>query len=143
MKEKRPLKITSVPNQNIPEKDLRQFQTEIEVWKQLLNSRMEENVLLKNAISDILKNNFNQNSLEEIEGFQTQFIKEDDLIHLLRSDISDIENVLYSKISENGKIEKSFDTKIENLRRDLTNSTISFRMLKSAFHDFQHTISAK
>ena len=143
MKEKRPLKITSVPNQNIPEKDLRQFKTEIEVWKQLLNSRMEENVLLKNAISDILKNNFNQNSLEEIEGFQTQFIKEDDLIHLLRSDISDIENVLYSKISENGKIEKSFDTKIENLRRDLTNSTISFRMLKSAFHDFQHTISAK
>ena len=142
MKEKSPLKSKSAWNQST-ETGIRQFQTEIEAWKQLLNSRMEENVLLKNAISDILKNNFNQNSLEEIEGFQTQFIKEDDLIHLLRSDISDIENVLYSKISENGKIEKSFDTKIENLRRDLTNSTISFRMLKSAFHDFQHTISAK
>jgi len=140
MKEKSPLKSKSAWNQS-PETGIRQFQTEIEAWKQLLNSRMEENVLLKNEISDILKNNYDQNSLEEIEGFQTQFIREDELIHLLRSDASDIENLMYSKISESGKTEKLLDTKIENLRRDMANSTIRFRILKSAFNDFQQRIS--
>ena len=79
------------PNQNNPEKKIIQFQTEIETWKKLLNSGMEENVLLKNKLADILKNNYDQN--EEIEEFQTKVIKED-VIHSLRRDVNELDDFL-------------------------------------------------
>ncbi|HRO46671.1 hypothetical protein [Agriterribacter sp.] len=143
MKEKSPLKNKTAWNQNIPEKDIRQFQTEIEAWKRLLNFRMEENILLKNTISDILKHSNDQNFLEEIEDFQTMFIKEDELIHSMRRELNDVEDLLYNKIFEDGKMKKLFDTKMENLSKDIANSTSRFRILKSAFNDFQHNISNK
>ena len=127
-------------NQDNPEKDVGRFQTEIETWKQLLNSGMEENVLLKNKLADILKNNYDQNSLEEIEEFQTKFIKEDELIHSLRRDVNDLDNFMHSKLLLNGKLEKSFNTKMENMRKDITNSIMGFRMLKAAFDNFQSKI---
>jgi hypothetical protein len=130
-------------NRNIQEKNVRQFQTEIEAWKKILNSRMEENVLLKSRLSDIVKNDYDQNLLEEIEEFQTKFIREDELINSFRRDVNDLDNLLYSKMFEEGKMEKSFETKMDQLGRDVSNSVIRFRILQSAFDDFQHKISRK
>lgn len=127
-------------NWDIQGKNVRQFQTEIEAWKKILNSRMEENVLLKNRLSDIVKNNYDQNLLEEIEEFQTQFIKEDELINLLRRDVTDLDNLLDSKMFEEGKIEKSFYTKMEKFGKDIANSITRFYFLKSAFDNFQNKI---
>jgi len=137
------LKNKIVQNQHNPQKHVGRFQTEIETWKQLLNSGMEENVLLKNKLADILKNDYDQSSLEEIEEFQTKFIREDELIHSLRRDVNELENFLYRRIFEGAKIEKLFDSKLENLRKDIANSVIRFCILKSAFNCFQHKISAK
>lgn len=130
-------------NRNIQEKNVRQFQTEIEAWKKILNSRMEENVLLKSRLSDIVKNDYDQILLEEIEEFQTKFIREDELINSFRRDVNDLDNLLYSKMFEEGKMEKSFETKMDQLGRDVSNSVIRFRILQSAFDDFQHKISRK
>jgi hypothetical protein len=130
-------------SRNIEEKNVRQFQTEIEAWKKILNSGMDENVLLKSRLSDIVKNNYDQNLLEEIEEFQTEFIREDELINSLRRDVNDLDNLLYSKMFEEGKMEKSFETKMDQLGRDISNSVIRFRILQSAFDDFQHKISGK
>jgi hypothetical protein len=144
MKDKKTLlKNKTARNQIDPEKASRQFQTEIERWKELLNSRMEENVLLKNRLSGILQNNYDQNSLEEMEEFQTKLIKEDELISLFRRDVNDLDNLLYSKMFEEGKMEKSFEAKMDQLGKEIANSIIRFRILKSAFNDFQHKISAK
>ena len=93
--------------------DIRRFQTEIETWKQALNSRMEENLLMKSRLSDILRNNYDQDSLEKIEDFQTQFIKEDELNHSLRSDVNDLDNFWYNPMFENEKMEKSFEMKMK------------------------------
>jgi hypothetical protein len=130
-------KIARDPND--PEKKIRQFQDVLATWKQLLNARMEENILLKYKISEILKNNFNQDSLEEIEEFQTQFIKEDELINSLRKDVSELDNYI---LLQNGKIGKSFDDKIEDLRRDIAHSASRFHASKSAFDNFQNKISS-
>lgn len=127
-------------DQDDPEKKMRQFQDVLATWKQLLNARMEENILLKYKISEILKNNFNENCLEEIEEFQTQFIKEDELINLLRKDVSELDNYILSKALQDGKMEKSFDAKIENLRKDIASSTSRFRASKTAFDNFQNKI---
>lgn len=130
-------KIARDPND--PEKKIRQFQDVLAMWKQLLNARMEENIFLKYKISEILKNNFNQNLLEEIEEFQTQFIKEDELINSLRKDVSELDNYI---LLQNGKIGKSFDDKIEDLRRDIAHSASRFHASKSAFDNFQNKISS-
>ena len=125
------------------EKDLEQFQVKIESWKQLLNSWMEENILMKSILSDILKNNFDQNSLEEIEEFQTKFISEDDLIHSLKKDIIDLYKLLSIGIFEDQQMQKLFDSKMKNLDNDIPNSTTSFRIVKAAFRDFRHKIFAR
>jgi hypothetical protein len=140
---KMPLKNKIARTQEDPVKNIRQFQTEIETWKQLLDSGMEENILLKNSISDILKNNYDQSCLDEIEEFQTQFISEDELIHSLKSDVNDSDNMLYAKISEHRKMEKPFYKKMKDLRRDVTDFTTRFQTLKMAFNDFQHKISKR
>ena len=137
------LKNKIATKQSDPEKDIQQFQIEIQTWKQLLNAGMEENILLKNRISDILKNNYDHSSLEEIEEFQTRFISEDELIHSLKNDVNDSGNLLYRKLSENERMEKPFYKKMENLRRDITDFTNRFHILKLSFNDFQHKISVK
>ena len=104
---------------------------------------MDENVLLKSRLSDIVKNNYDQNLLEEIEEFQTEFIREDELINSFRRDVNDLVNLLYSKMFEEGKMEKSFETKMDQLGRDISNSVTRFRILQSAFDDFHHKISGK
>jgi hypothetical protein len=101
---------------------------------------MEENVLLKNKITEILKNNYDHNSLEEIEEFQTHFIVEDELIHSLRRDVNELDNFMHSRLAENGKLERSFYTKMENLHKDISNSITSFGILKAGFNDFQNKI---
>jgi uncharacterized protein (DUF342 family) len=118
--------------------DLRQLQAETESWKQLLSSRTEENVLLKNSLADILKNNFNANSLEDIEDFQTQFIEQDEWIKSLKKDVIELD-----KIFQDGGIEGSLEMTVEKFRRNLASSSKKFGYLKSAFNEFQQKISAR
>ena len=118
--------------------ELRQLQAERESWKQLLSSRTEENVLLKNSLADILKNNFNANSLEDIEDFQTQFIEQDEWIKSLKKDIIELD-----KVFEDGEIEGPLDMIVERFRRNLDSSSKKFSYLKSAFNDFQQKISGR
>ena len=118
--------------------ELRQLQAERESWKQLLSSRTEENVLLKNSLADILKNNFNANSLEDIEDFQTQFIEQDEWIKSLKKDVIELD-----KIFEDGEIEGPLDMIVERFRRNLDSSSKKFSYLKSAFNDFQQKISGR
>jgi hypothetical protein len=130
----------TAPNQANLGKKTRQFQDVLATWKRLLNARMDENILLKYKISEILKNNFNRNCLEEIEEFQTQFIREDEWINSLRKDVSELENYILSKEFQNGT-EQFFNIKIENLRKDIANCASRFCVLKSAFENFQNKIS--
>jgi regulator of replication initiation timing len=48
---------------------LKQLQYEIDSWKRLLGFMMEENIHLKIRLSEMLKNKFDNNLLEEVEIF--------------------------------------------------------------------------
>lgn len=138
MKNKKDVLKNKMHQTNYLSTDIVQFRSETETWKQLLNERMEENVLLKNSLADILKNNFDKNSLEDIEDFQNQFIKEDELINLLKKDVNELD-----KIFKEGSKEESLKIKIGQFRRAMCNSLNRFVILKSAFNDFQQKISGK
>ena len=62
---------------------LRQLKYESDTWKRLLGFVMEENIHLKNRLSEVLKANFDKNLLNDVENFYSEFIRADELIGLL------------------------------------------------------------
>lgn len=137
------MKIKMNNHNNIPGRELKKFQFEIESWKQLLNSQMEENVLMKIRLSGILKNNFNPNCLEEIEAFQSQFISEDEIIYLLRKDIAGLYDLFTNDLSANRQAIKTVERKLATLHNDMITSANNFNSLKLAFNNFENEINRK
>lgn len=120
----------------MPELKLRQLQYESDTWKRLLSFMMDENVHMKNRISEILKNGFNKNLLEEFENFQSSFIKEDERIGLLRNEVAELDKLLVREVFENGKILKEIGRRLMNLRNNILNAERQFGKLKSAFNSY-------
>ena len=84
-------------NRIMEQAKINQLQSEINTWKRLLIFFRDENVCLKNRLSDILKNGFNRKLLEEFENFQTKFIKQDEMIRLLRNDTAELDKLLLNE----------------------------------------------
>ena len=124
-------------NRNIPNTSVREMQEEIAAWMKTLSSRMEENLLLKSKLAEILRKNYDQNCLEEMEEFQTKFIDEDEITKGLRREVAVLDNLLYRKIIDGGIVGESFEGIVKKLRSDFKHSETYFRILQSTFQDFQ------
>ena len=120
----------------MPKLKLKQLQYESDTWKRLLGFIMEENSYLKNRISEILKDKFNKNLLEELEGFQSRVVKEDGLIGLLRNDVAELDKLLEREIFEDGKIIKEIDKTLKRLRNNTLVAEKQFNKLKLEFNSF-------
>jgi regulator of replication initiation timing len=120
----------------MPELKLKQLQYEAETWKRLLGFMMDENIHLKNRLSEILKDRFDKNLLEEVEGFQSRFVKEDQMIGLLRNEVVELDKLLVREIFEDGSIIKNVDKKLKNLRNNISNAEKQFGKLKSEFNSY-------
>ena len=113
---------------------INQLQIEINTWKRLLNFFREENVCLKNRLSDILKNGFNRKLLEEFENFQTKFIKQDEMISLLRNDAAELDKLLLNEKSGAIISDDKIDRKLDYLRTNIANSEKQFFQLQLNFN---------
>lgn len=120
----------------MPELKLKQLQYESDTWKRLLGFMMDENIHLKNRLSEVLKDKFNKNLLVEIEGFQNNFIKEDELIGLLRNDVAGLDKLLEREIFEDGKIVNEIDRRLKNLRNNIVYAEKQFGKLKLEFNNY-------
>ena len=120
----------------MPELKLKQFQYESDTLKRLLIFMLDENVHLKDRISEILKNGFDKNLLDEIEIFHNRFIKEDELIGLLRNDVAELDKLLLREVFEDGKILKEIDRKLKKLSNNVKEAEKPFTKLKSEFNSF-------
>ncbi len=83
---------------------MEQIGTKIEKWRQSLNERMEENLLLKDRLANILKNDYDHSLLEEIEDFQTRLICEDELISSFRQVINELENLIKNDLDSDNEL---------------------------------------
>src|SRR5450432_690975 len=101
---------------------INQLQIEINTWKRLLNFFRDENVCLKNRLSDILKNGFDRKLLEEFENFQTKFIKQDEVINFLRNDTTELDKLLLDEKSGLEISDSRIVKKLEHLRNNMANS---------------------
>ena len=120
----------------MPESKLRQLQYESDNWKHLLGFMMDENIRQKTRLSEILKNGFDRNLLEEMENFQTGFIKEDERIRLLRHELVELDKLLIREIFDDGKIIKEINIRFKNLRNNIVIAERKFGELKLAFNNF-------
>ena len=120
----------------MPEFKLKQLQYESDTWKRLLDFMMDENIHLKNRLSEILKDQFDKNLLEEVERFQSSFIKEDQLISILRNDIAELDKLLILEIFEDEFLRRKVDFKLKNLRINIKNAESQFGNLKLVFNDY-------
>jgi len=131
------------PHQDNQNPNVSKYRAKIETWKRLLNSRKAGNVLLKSRLAYILKNDFDQDSLEEIEDFQTRFITEDELIDMLRKEVDELDSLQYDGAFDDVNLEEVFNSKMRKLSKDMEISTFRFNNLKSGFDDFRQKIYDK
>jgi predicted nucleic acid-binding Zn-ribbon protein len=120
----------------MPDLKLKQLQYESDTWKRLLAFMMDENVHLKNRLSEVLKNGSDTTLLGEMENFQNNFVREDELIRLLRKDIAEVDKLLVIEVFEDGKIIKHLNKKMKTLRSNITQVEKKFGQLKSDFHSY-------
>jgi hypothetical protein len=120
----------------MPNDKLMQLRYESDTWKRLLGFMMDENVHLKFRLSDILKNNFNKQLLEQLEIFQSNFVKVDDLISVLRNDLAELDKQLVWKMPEEVKTVRDIEIKMKKIRNNINNAENQFSQLKSEFISF-------
>ena len=120
----------------MPALKLKQLQYENDIWKRTLGSMLDENVHLKNRLSEVLKNKFDKTRLEEVEGYQSRFLKKDELIGLLRNEVAEVDKLLVKEVFDDGKIIKEIDKKLTKLRKNIINAEKQFGRLKSEFNSY-------
>lgn len=112
---------------------INQFKYETATSKRVLSFLMDENVCLKNRLSEILKNSFEKNLLEEMEIFQNKFIEVDERLESLRADVAALDKLLLTEWLEAELFMSGINNTLKNIRTNVEISETEFGKLKSAF----------
>lgn len=112
---------------------LSQLQSKSDSLKQLLGFMMEENSSLKYQLSEVLKEKFDKNMLLEAEKYQSYFIKEDELIGLLRNDIAILDKDMNIMHNETVVDIRVIDKKLKSLHKHITTAGNQFCKLRFNF----------
>ena len=121
-----------------PEVLLSQFKNENETWKRILGYLNEENINLKNHLSEILANMTEDRNgfLERVENFNDLLLKEDEIINFLNFELNEQNKKLIRTIYNNGELTESVEKNQKKLRRDLEITEQHFNKLKFRFNSY-------
>ena len=115
---------------------LKQLQHEIDTWKRMLSFMEEENIHLKNRLSDVLKERFDKKMLDCVEGFQNSFIKGDQLLSLLKKDLADLEKSIITEASIEEGINKNTELAIKKMRIAVDKTERNFTTVNCDFNNY-------
>lgn len=118
----------------MPELKIMQLRHENESWKRLLNFMLDENIHLKHRLAEILRYQSDALFLEQAEEFQSEFIKKDMLISLLRDDIAELDSSLLKKELTAGDISPEIKNRIKKLRNNIAQTERQFNKMKLDFN---------
>lgn len=136
-KEKEKAHSGSVSKLNLmPELKILQLRHESESWKRLLNFILDENIHLKHRLAEILKYKSDSLFLDQAEEFQSEFLKKDMLISLLRDDIADMDTCLIKKEMDSGDISLEIKTRLKKLRHNIAQTERQFSKMKLEFNSY-------
>ncbi len=100
----------------------------IRSWTTTLEKLRQENILLKNRLSVAVQQQESRTFLEEAESFQQRFVDKDQVIDLLRHDIS----ILAWKNRQ--LVFAGIDKPLLLLARDIATLVAEFDQMREAFH---------
>lgn len=114
----------------------KQLQHETGSWKRVLEFLTDENILLKNRLSEMLKDGLDKTLLNEMENFQSNFINGDVLIGVLRNDVAELDKALgnFDALSEKQRIE--IQTRLNKVRNNISTAEKQLRKLTIDFNKF-------
>ena len=120
----------------MPAGRIKQLLSESDTSKRLLSFLMEENVHLKNRLSEILKNDFNASLLPRLENYQNSFVHTDTTVTLLRNEVAGFEKLLSIAAHEKGYADKNLEDQLKLVRHHIIVAEASFRSLQSSFDHY-------
>jgi hypothetical protein len=97
---------------------------------------IEENIHLKIRLSEVLKNKFDNNLLEEVEDFYNKIIKEDDLFLLLRNEINELDKLFDNIIFKEEDVLIKANRKFKQFRNNINATEKQFGKLKMNFNNY-------
>ncbi len=109
---------------------------ELDTWLRALEYLREENVHLKNHLSNIAVHDLDRSLLDRVEYFQNQFLNKDALIALLRHEIADQKRTAEKSKDDHHFHEPDTTRRQDKLRRDMETTEREFNKLKSEFNRF-------
>ena len=115
---------------------LPQLKYEIESCKRLLSFVSDENVHLKNRLSEVVRDTFNKSMLAGLENYLSKFVAQDELINLLKNDIAKIESPLLVKVHEDDEIVKDIYPGLRLLQSNVLKAEELFIILCRDFNNF-------
>ena len=113
---------------------LRQLQFECDTWKRMLSFMVDENIHLKNRLSEILSDQQQNQLLNEIEDYQTRFLKIDELIRILRNDVAELEQSIKEK--QDTADNPSINNKLSRIRLNIPLVERQLARMKMDFNSF-------
>ena len=126
----------TIKNDRMPGIKLRLLRQESDTWKRILEFMTEENIHLKNRLSEILKGDLEQDLLMTAEIFQNSFVREDELIRLLRKDVFAFDQLLTREFFEDGAIVNKVTKSFKVIRKNISESETQFNQLKYQFSNY-------
>jgi len=119
----------------ITEMKIKNLKNEIDTWVRALNYIQEENIFLKNRLSEIIKNDVSEAALEQFEYFQNQLINKDTITGLLRHDIADHCRSLEDPEQQSVNFSIILN-KQDHFRKDINTMEKDFNKLKVEFNRY-------
>lgn len=114
--------------------DIRQFQQESDEWKRTLELLLLENAYLKNRLAEIVNvSRTTMPFLEKAEDYQNRFMQKDEVINLMRKDITEFDRLLAQCTAENRDLLKTIMHRQKSLRKELLLLESTFSSLKVQF----------
>ncbi|MBN8857532.1 MAG: hypothetical protein J0H29_04025 [Sphingobacteriales bacterium] len=114
---------------------LEQLVFESDTWKRNLAFMTEENIRLKSRLSEILQKKMDKTLLPRAEEFHNSFLKHDDLIKVLRNDISGFDKLLTRELFEDGAIINTVESRLEIIRKNIQKTEERFNTMKLDFYN--------
>jgi chromosome segregation ATPase len=95
---------------------------------------VDENIHLKNRLSEILSDQQQNQLLNEIEDYQTRFLKIDELIRILRNDVAELEQSIKEK--QDTADNPSINNKLSRIRLNIPLVERQLERMKMDFNSF-------
>ena len=126
---------------NNTQSTIRQFQRESDSWKQRVEKLLYQNYYLKNQLTERLdEGNTGRAFLEVAEEYLNRFLAQDEIINLIRHDITVYDQLLVKGINVDEPLQEIIEQKNEKMRMELRILDKTFHELKIQFNNFLHKV---